>query len=239
MKEFKIRYKNSVLGFVWSLLNPVLFALVFFVAFRHILRLRTENFLVFLLVGLFPWQWFANSIATSPGVFIGNAALIKNVALPRHLLPMAMTANHLIHFVLALLVMTGFLMTQGIYPAVSWLAGIPILILIQFCIITGCSLAIGSLNVFFRDLEHLALLFLNFLFYLTPILYPASSVPERFRPWLHLNPMHAVIPAWHDLLLEGTIRWSRMGIGLVAAAALLGLGYALYRKLEWRFAESI
>ena len=238
-KEFKIRYKHTALGFVWSLLNPILFALVFFVAFGHILRVRTENFLVFLLAGLFPWQWFASSVNTSPNVFFANASLVKKVYVPRLLIPLAQIGNHLIHFLLALIVATSIFAFFGSYPSLMWLLGIPTLLIIQFSIILGFSLTIASLNVLFRDLEYVTTVLTSFMFYLTPILYPRDVIPERYLVIFHMNPMYYVIPAWRNLMLHGTVNWNLLGSGALYGAVILAVGVGIYKRMEGRIAECI
>jgi lipopolysaccharide transport system permease protein len=171
-KEFSVRYKSTILGFVWSLANPVFFALVFYIAFRHILRVPVENYFAFLLAGLFPWQWFANAVTSSPMVYISNGGLIKKVYFPRILLPMATAGNQLVHFLLALLVSIPILAIQGTYPSIHWALGIPLLLLLQATVILGISILLASLNIFFRDLEHLTAILTNLIFYMTPVFYP-------------------------------------------------------------------
>lgn len=238
-KEFKVRYKNTALGFLWSLAHPVFFAVVFWVAFQHILRVPVENYFVFLLAGMFPWQWFANVVNTSPTVFLQNAGLIKKVYFPRFLLPLATLGNHMIHFLLALLVAIPVAVAAGARPSIWWIPGIPALLVVQLGVIFGISLALSSLNVFFRDLEHLTMLLTQLLFYLTPILYPEEVIPERYRWVLYLNPMSPIIPAWRSLILEGALDPGALALSAGISALTFALGYAVYRKLEWRFAESV
>ncbi|MBI2901895.1 MAG: ABC transporter permease [Planctomycetes bacterium] len=238
-KEFKVRYKSTTLGFFWSLANPIFFALVFYVAFRHILKVSMENYFAFLLAGLFPWQWFANTVNISPAVFLNNAALIKKVAFPRLLLPAAMIGNHLVHFVLALLVAIPVVIAFGSRPTLWWIPGIPALLVVQFGVILGLSLMLSSLNVFFRDLEHLTMIFTNLLLYLSPVIYREDLVPEAYRPFFRLNPLYSIIPAWRHLILEGRLDGAGLLFGAAGAAFLLAVGYLVYRNLEWRFAESI
>ena len=238
-KEFKVRYKSTILGFFWSLLNPALFAVVFYIAFHKVLRVQTENFFVFLLVGLFPWQWFAGSVAASPSVFLSNASMVKTVAIPRLLLPAATATNYLLHFLLTLPVATVLLMLTGSLPSPTWIVGIPVLLLIQAGVTLGACLLVSSLNVFFRDLEHLTGIFLNLLFYVTPIIFPVQAIPAELLPVFRLNPLYYIIPCWHDLVLRGILDWERVATGAGVSALVLALGVALYKRVEWRFAEAL
>ncbi len=115
-KDFKVRYKSTALGFVWSIANPVLFGLTFYVVFENVFRGQRENYLVFLLSGMFPWQWFASTVGGSPGSFVGNAGLIKKVRFPWMLLPTAALISNLLHFLLALAVAVPLLGMKGIWP---------------------------------------------------------------------------------------------------------------------------
>ncbi len=238
-KELKVRYKSTILGFLWSLANPIAFALVFYVAFKFVMRFDMENYLVFLLVALFPWQWFANTISGSPTLFLLNVPLIKKVQVPRIFFPLTLTANHLIHFFLALLIFIPILALHKYYPAPIWIIGIPLLLVLQTAITIGLCTIIANLNVLFRDLEHLTSIFVQLLFWFTPIIYPASVIPEKYRPLFYLNPMYAVIESWRNLMMEGWMDWKLVGMAAISGAVFSGAGYFLHRRLEWRLAESI
>lgn len=238
-KEIKIRYKNTLLGFIWSLANPLMFALVFYFVFEHLLSIRGENFFAFLVAGIFPWQWFASSVSASPMLFLSNAGLIKKVRFPRILLPISMVGNNLIHFLMALLIAIPILAAYGYYPRVIWLIGIPVLLILQAALVLGVTLIVSSLNVFFRDLEYISNILVQLLFFLTPILYSASTLPPRVAAILKLNPLYYIIPVWRNLMMSGTLDLNHLAIGGLCAGTVLGLGYWIYHSLEWRFAESI
>jgi lipopolysaccharide transport system permease protein len=238
-KELRVRYKSTALGFLWSLANPIAFALVFYLAFKFFMRFPMENYLIFLLVALFPWQWFSNTLSCSANIYLTNASLIKKVIFPRSLLPITTASNHLIHFLIALLVSIPLLAFYGYYPRPSWILGIPLLILIQAGTTVGLSMLIAVLNVFFRDLEHMVTILVQLLFWMTPIIYPASLIPEKYRVFFWLNPMYPVIPAWRTLVLDGWIDWKYFGISAGISATMFALGYFTHRKLEWRLAESV
>jgi lipopolysaccharide transport system permease protein len=238
-KEFRIRYRSSLLGVVWSLLNPVCFALVLYAAFRPVVRVPTDDYVAFLLAGLFPWQWFANTVASAPAVYIGNAALVKRTALPRMLLPVASATNHLLHFIVALCVALPTLMLTGHRPAAIWLVGIPLLLLVQGALCLGLALLLSTLNVLFRDLEHLTLVLLNLLFFMTPTLYSEDLVPAGLRAVFAVNPMAHLVPLWRHLVLDGRLDGSALAGAVACSSSALLLGWLVHRHLEARLAEGV
>jgi len=236
-KELKVRYKNSILGYLWSLLNPLTMALIFYFAFKVILRVPIENYSFFLITGLFPWQWFSNSVSSSTGILLGNASIIKKVNFPRHFIPLANVLNDLTHFLLTIPVIAGFGLFFGVYPTLWWFVGIPALLLAQFLITYGLSLFVASANLFFRDLERLVGIFLMVLFYGTPIFYDLTLVPESLRAYLYLNPMTGIISCWRELFLKGSFYFSFYIIYLSYALLVFLFGLFVFRKLSPRFAE--
>jgi lipopolysaccharide transport system permease protein len=236
-KEMKVRYRNSFLGYVWSILNPLAFAFIFFVIFRVVMRIQMENYTLFLIAGLFPWQWFSNSVNMSPRVFLGNASIIKKVNFPRNLTLLAVVLQDMIHFVLAIPVIVFFMFIYQEHPSFSWFYGIPILLGIQLFMTYGITLVISSLNLFFRDLERLTSIFIMFLFYVTPIIYPETMIPAKYRYLIDLNPVAPLMISWRNLFLEGTLKVELLAVSLAYSMAAYMVGYFIYKKLSWKFAE--
>ena len=139
-KELKVRYKSNVLGYLWSVANPLSLAVVFYLTFKVIMRINIENYVVFLIAGLFPWQWFSNSTSTAPMVLLANASLIKKVSFPRNLIPLVQVMQDMIHFLLSIPVIVLFMIFYKIPISWSWFYGIPILLVLQFTLNYGLSL---------------------------------------------------------------------------------------------------
>jgi len=238
-KEIKVKYKSSFLGYLWSLLNPLSLALVFFFAFKFVIRIQIENYTLFLLAGLFPWQWFSTSIAAASTVLLGNASLIKKVNFPRYFIPLATVLNDAFHFIVSLPIIFGFVITYKISPTVDYIYEIPIISISQFFLTYGCALIVSSVNLFFRDLERLVMIALNIIFYLTPIIYDINLVPEKYRVFFFLNPLFGIIESWHNLFLRGHINWNIYLVSLIQSLAILGIGLLVFRKLSWKFAEVV
>ncbi len=240
IKEIKVRYKRTFLGYAWSLLNPIVYAVTYWIAFKAILNVRIEGYFVFLLSGLFPWQWLSSSMALSPAAFVTNAPLIKKIRFPRYLIILSTVFTEGLHFLLCLPVLAVIMVVfnRGA-PAWPWLWGIPILMVLQGCIIFGFSLAIASCNVFFRDIERLLAMVMTVLFYLTPVIYEPKMVPPLFKPLMQLNPFAPLIVAWRTLFLEGIVDWSAVGIAALAAAVSVAIGVLVFQRVQWKLAEAL
>lgn len=242
-KEFKVRYKNTFLGYAWSLLNPLLFAGVYFVVFSRLMRRDLANdvkpYALFLIAGLFPWQWFANSVNASNWFFLGNASLIKKVNFPRNLLVFSGVLSDLIHFAISIPVIVVFMVCFGRYPTLHWVWQVPLLIVLQFFITYGLALLVATSNLFFRDLERITGIAVMLWFFLTPVLYSPALWGDDYQWALYANPMASLIVCWRDVFLSGTLRFELLWPAAVAAAVLFGAGTWLYKSLEWRFAEIV
>lgn len=237
-KELKVRYKNSVLGYLWSVLSPLSSALVFFIAFKIVIKLQIENYVLFLISGLFCWQWFTNSVFASANLFLQNSTLIKKVNFPRQTLVYSMVLNDMVHFVLTIPVIFLFMVIYKQNFSL-YLLYLPVIITLQFLFISGVSLVISSLNLFFRDLERLVIVFTNLLFYMTPIIYSDQMVPQKYKIVLILNPMAYFVVLYRDIFLFDKIQYDLLGIVAVYSIVIFYIGYTIYKSLQWRFAEVV
>jgi lipopolysaccharide transport system permease protein len=238
-KDIKVRYKSKVLGYLWSIASPLAFAFVYFFAFSIIMRVDVENYPLVLISGVFPWQWFSNCVGASPRLFLANGPLIKKVKFPKIIIPLAMILNHMVHFLLSLPVIILFLFIYGQAPSVAWIVGIPSLLVIHLMMVYGISLTLSSFNLFLRDIERLVDVIMRFTFYFTPILYPIDLIPEQYRSLIPLNPVAPLIISWRELFLFGRFNLLYAAISFGYAMLFLSIGYFVYRKLSWRFAEVV
>ncbi len=238
-KEVKIRYKDKVLGYIWSIASPLAFAFVYYAAFKVVMRVPVENYSLILVSGLFPWQWFVNCVDSSPVLFVNNAAIIKKVNFPRDILLLATELNHMVHFILSLPVILLFMFLFKVAPTPTWIWGLPLMLLIQLVTVHGISLVLASLNVFLRDIERLVNILTMILFYFTPIIYTVDLIPPEYRHLIPFNPAAPLMINWRHLFVEGTLDWRFLLLSLIYALLSLVLGYTVYKKLAWRFAEVI
>ncbi len=210
-----------------------------YVALSKFARVRVENYHLVLLSGLFPWVWFQTSVLLATPSFAGNGPLLKKVQFPRLVLPFSTVLNSGIHFFISIPVLIVLLGIDGRFPNWTWLVGIPLFALVQLALLMGVIMLLASIDVFFRDLEHLVEVFLQLLFYLTPILYPLSLVPEKWRPLVQLNPMTSLIDAWRQMFMENHIALFDIWPALLLTAAALAIGGSTFRKLESGFADAL
>ncbi len=236
-KELKVRYKSNVLGYLWSIAHPLSLAVVFYLTFKIIMRISIENYVVFLIAGLFPWQWFGNSIGAASTVMLTNASLIKKINFPRNIIPAVQILQDMIHFLLSIPVIVLFMMFYNIPVSWSWVYGIPILLVLQFALNYGLSLFLASINLFFRDLERLTSILMMLLFYCTPIFYSERMIPPKYAYLLSLNPLSPFIISWRNLFMTGQLDVTYLLFCLIFSTVSVMVGYVIYKKLSPRFAE--
>jgi len=234
-----VRYQDTVLGLLWSLMKPLALAGVYYVVFHYLVDLGIDDYHLVLVAALFPWIWFQSSVLLATPAFASNGPLIKKVPFPRYVLPFATVVNSGIHFALSMPIFIGLLLWSGDHPNATWLVGIPVLVAVQLVLLMGVLLFIASIDVYFRDLEHFVEVVLNLAFYATPILYTLDSVPEEWEPILLINPLTALMEAWRDLLIRNTLPgidlWPTLAFALVAII----VGTQTFRRLEPGFADAL
>lgn len=236
-KELKIRYKSSFLGYLWALANPFAFALVYYIAFKVIMRMQMPNYSIFLLTGMFPWVWFANSLVQATGSFRNNASLVKRVNVNRAVLPLSNVTHEMVHFGFAIPVLTAFILFVGGGPHYSWIWQLPMMLLLQFVLAYPLALLFALANVYVHDVEYLVGIGMSLLFFLTPIVYPLDMVPEGYRAIFAWNPLAALIGNWRNLFLEGRLDLD-MYLGCLFAGLVFALlSYVAYRKMSIRLGE--
>jgi len=237
-KELKVRYKSSVLGYVWALANPFAFAFVYWLAFKFIMRVKIPNYSLFLIVGLFPWVWLNSGMTQATKSFQSNASLVKKVRLQRGVLPLSNLVHEMVHFLFALPVILAFLWFAGDNPLyASWLWQIPLMLLAQLAFAYPFALMFAIANVFVHDIEYLVSIAFSLLFFLTPIVYSSAMVPLRFRAYFGLNPVNSLIESWREVFFHGAVDWAGVGYVLLFAAVGGVLARWMYLRLAHRIGE--
>jgi len=238
-KELRARYKRTVLGYAWSLLNPLAMAAIYFVLVTRIFDVKVENYSLVLVAGLFPWQWIANSIMSSSMVFVGNAGLIRRTSFPRAVLVLSTSLNDLVHYLASVPVILGFMLWFRIIPDARWLLLLPILLVVQWAIILGIGFIVASANVFFRDLERITTIGVTIWFYLTPVIYTREMIAGKHEWLLYANPVTGVLLGWRSLFMGEPIDLVLLACSAAWAVVLSSAGYMFYRRVQWRFAELV
>ena len=236
LRNLKIRYKSSVLGFLWTLLNPLFMALIYLV-FIGILRFKID--IRVLLTGIIPWQFFVMCLSDSVNSVSGNTNLVKKTYFPRIILPFSMVIANLINYLFSLIVLFALLIFFKTNFGFN-LIFLPVIILLQTSFIVGLSLIISCSNVYFRDTEHIVGVLLLAWFFLTPIIYPLSMVPERFLASYLLNPMASIVTLYRAVFLGQALPgWQLLGLSLGISLIILIFGIWIFSKLEHYFADEL
>jgi lipopolysaccharide transport system permease protein len=235
-REFQSKYANAILGALWSLLSPLAMILVYTLIFAEVMRARLPGsdsslaYSVYLCAGILSWGLFAEIVARGQNMFIEQADLLKKVSFPRIALPVIAVLNALVNFGIIFGLFTLFLLASGNFPGPAYAALLPVLLLMVLLAL-GIGMVCGILNVFFRDVGQFMGIAMQFWFWFTPIVYPASILPEHVRPLLAWNPMAPVIAACQDILVRGAWpAWASLAPVLVLALLLCVLGLRMFRK---------
>lgn len=238
-KEFRGKYKKSFLGVLWSLLNPLFQLLIYALVFPFILRNNVDNYMMFLIVALMPWNFFNMTILQSAASIVTNGGIIKKVYFPREILPISTASSNLLNFLITGVIVFTALLISGIGIGKSVLV-LPIIILIQYILQLGLSFIFSSITVYVRDVEYLLNVFMMLMFYLCPIVYSADMIPERFLPIFKLNPMFHIIEYYRTILYYKEIpNMLNVFILLIICLLILVIGYLIFQKCKKRFAEEL
>jgi ABC-type polysaccharide/polyol phosphate export permease len=247
-RELKARYRGSVLGLFWSFVNPLLLLAVYSFVFGFVFAPRGDAaikpYALFLVTGLFPWMWISSTLTEGSMSLIANSGLIRKAVFPAELLPTVAALSNGVHFLLALPILGIALIIGRVlgYPVGGWAAlCLPAIVLIQLPMVTGLAIGLSALNVVFKDVRDLLINLLSLLFFLTPILYPLSSIPfQSLRIFARLNPFTPFALAYQDALFfnrfPGALLWLQM---VVVAAVCWWSGCWLFVRLRETLVEAV
>jgi len=235
-REFQIKYRNSLLGAAWNIINPLAMIVVYTVIFAQVMRAKlpgvdsTFAYSIYLCAGVLTWGLFGEMVGRSQTMFLDNANLLKKISFPRITLPIIVVASAGLNFSIVFGLFLAFLVVSGNFPGWLVLAVLPVLAL-QMAFAMGLGIVLGVLNVFFRDVGQFFGIFLQFWFWLTPIVYPASILPETIKPFLVINPMASIMTAYQGILVNHQWpQWSSLWPTAVLASLLCLLGLHLFKK---------
>ena len=237
--DLKVKYQSSVLGFAWSMLNPLLMMLVLYAVFNSIFRFEQEHFALYLLIGIIAWRFLANGTMAAMSSIVGKPSLVTKIFIPREVLTFSMAMSAFISSILEFAVLIPLLLILGVSLSFTMLL-FPVIHILFFVMVYGLSLVLASLYVYYRDLNQIWDILLQVGFYLAPIIYPISLVPEKYIFYYMLNPVTRLMVMYRDTLLYGTIP-SALDFLIVAMCGLVFLiiGTMIFRKLSPGFAEEV
>lgn len=237
-RDLKVKYAGSVLGYVWSVLDPLLLALVYWFVFTEIFVRKSsagsDPYILFLLLGLLPWFWAQGVIGDSTRSLTAEALLVRSTNLTRQIWVIRTVASKFAEFLLSLPVLLLFvvLYRQDVSPS-RYLLALPLGLILQFMLLTGIGLMLAPITVLFRDVERLVRVALRILFYLSPVLYGINNVPRSVRPFATLNPLAGIFDLYRASFYPKQFAgWTAVGISAGWALAIFALGWAVFAKLE-------
>jgi len=239
-KDIRGKYKASFLGVLWSFINPLLQVLVYAIVFPYIMKVETENYLVFLICGIIPWTWFTTSLSQGTTCITNNSNLIKKVYFPREILPISVVTSGLINFFISCLIIVIFVLFGGC--GLSWhILLLPFIALIQYVVTLAIIFLTSAINAYIKDTEYIVNFVINLLFYATPVLYSYEMFLGTPLMWLfRLNPMAHIINAYRDIFYVHELpNMTNLLIVLVISLIALFICYNIFKKLEKRFAEEV
>lgn len=238
-KDLKVRYKGSVLGFLWTFLNPLLQLIVYTIVFSTIMKVNIDKFYIYLFIGLIPWLFFATCIQAGTTSILINKDLVKKIYFPRIILPISTVNSAFMNMLYSMVIVIFTLVVSGIGLS-RYILFLPIAMIVQYLLVLGMIFIFSALNVYFRDLEHILNIVVMIWFYLTPVVYTMDMIPKEYRFWFYLNPMTGIINFYRDILYYKQMpSFSSFGGVLVYGVLMIILGYFIFDRLQKKFAEEL
>ena len=240
-RDIRSRYKQSVLGIAWALLQPLAMTIVFTVVMSHIAKIDTGKipYPIFAYIAMLPWTFFAGGLTGGSECLVGNFNLITKIYFPREVFPISAILGKTVDLGLGMLVLVPLLIYYQIH--LTWLVLLVVpLLLIQVCLMLGVTFLLSSWNLFYRDIRHVMPLLTMVWMYMTPVVYGLNSVPKRYLTAYMMNPMSAVMDGFRGAVLEGKApMWDYLVLAAAMSIAFLIVGYRTFKRLEPAFAEMI
>ncbi len=239
-RDVKVRYKQTVIGFLWAIIQPFLKMVVFSIIFGGLVKMDSEGFPypIFLYAGLLPWQFFASSVTRSGESIVASAGLIKKVYFPRLVIPIASVGACLVDFAISFIILVILILYYNVVPTLSIFMVLPLILATIFTAL-GVGMLISALNVAYRDFRYILPFLIQIWMFLTPVIYSTGIIPENWRWLILLNPMAGIIDAYRSAVLGKPFEWGSLGISMGIAVVIFLCGLIYFRKTEKYFADII
>ncbi len=239
-RDIKVRYKQTVIGFLWAIIQPFLKMVVFSIIFGSLAKMDSEGFPypIFLYAGLLPWEFFANSVSRTGQSVITSTSLITKVYFPRLIIPIASIGVCLVDFAISFLILIVLMLYYSVAPTLSIFIVLPLVLATIFTAI-GVGVFISALNVAYRDFRYVVPFFVQIWMFLTPVVYATRIIPENWRWLILLNPMAGIVDAYRSAILGKAFEWGNLGISMAMAVVIFVGGTMYFRKTEKYFADIV
>ncbi len=239
-REFRGKYKGSVLGFLWTLVNPLCQIVIYTIVFSQIFRSGIEMYFLYLITGMFPWMFFSTSVIGGSVSIRGQGEMVKKIYFPREVLPISGATFNFVNMLLCFIVVFGAIIVTRWGVNLKYLCLLPFIMIIEYMFTVGISLIVAAVTVYFRDMEHIISVVMMAWVYLTPVMFERNMVPEYLYPVFSFNPMTPMIEMYHSILYYKTMPDIQSAVlATVYAIGSLIIGGFIFRKLEGRFAEEL
>ncbi len=239
-RDLRGKYKGSVLGFMWTFVNPLLQLLVYNMVFSIIMKAGVDKFYLYLFVGLIPWLFFSAAITGGSTCIIAQKDLIKKIRFPREIIPISFVTSQFVNMLLSFIVVIAVSLISGVKLTVAGILCLPVIMIVEYLMALGIALISSSLTVYFRDLEHILAIVAMAWLYATPICYPESMVPEKYLSLYRLNPVTPIVNAYRDVLYYGrTPDLRTLILAVLIGIVTVLLGILIFGRLQRRFAEEL
>jgi ABC-2 type transport system permease protein len=235
LKELRVRYKRSALGFLWALLNPLMMMVILTVVFATITRMAVDRYAVFLISTLMPWTFFAQSLSYSTEAIVSNGQLLKKIQVDKSVFPVAAVISNILNFLFSLGPMIVIILLLRFPLYLTWLF-LPVPVFCLLCFTLGCGFICATANVHYRDVSHIVQIVLSGWFYLSPVMYSIEFLPQHYRPIFRLNPMLYLLNEFRMAIYYGHLPTARsIAITVAIGLAFLYIGYSFFRRNEDSF----
>lgn len=239
-RDLRGRYKGSVLGFLWTFLNPLLQLIVYTIVFSLILRAGIDKFYLFLFVALVPWIFFSTCITGGSSCILAQQDMVKKIYFPREVLPVSFVTSQYVNMLFSFIIIFIVVVLSGVGINLIALLYLPIIMIVEYIMALGVVMLVSSLTVYFRDLEYILGIVSMAWMYLTPVLYPVETVPENLVPIFNLNPMAPIIIAYRDILYYKQIpQLETLLQAFILGVVVLIIGCFTFSKLKKHFVEEL
>jgi lipopolysaccharide transport system permease protein len=241
-RDIKVKYKQTVLGAAWAILQPFLAMIVFSILFGKLAKVPSDGipYPIFVYAGLLPWNYFSSALSSSGNSLVASSNLITKVYFPRLIIPASASLSALLDFLIASLILVGMMFFYHFTPDTLGTLMIPVLVFLTFIVVVGCGLWLSALNVEYRDFQYVIPFLVQIWMFITPVIYPVTLFPEKYRWILSLNPMGGIIDAFRAATLgHQPINWDLLFISSIVGFFIFFTGMLYFRKVERSFADVI
>ena len=239
LTDLRTRYKGSYLGFLWTILNPLLMLVVYSIVFKYIVRIQMDHYTAYLFIGLMTWTLLAQSLSAGAGSIIRNSSLVKKIYFPKEILPLSVVIGGVINFLYSLVILFPMVFLSGL--KLGWpLLTFPVVLFGYFLFVLALTMLVAAFNVYMRDLEHIVGIVIAAWFYLTPIVFTSEMIPKDLSSVFQLNPMKIIVESLHNIFFYNKFPdLIVLGIFYITSIFLLVVSFIVFRKLSRNFAEEI